>query len=117
MEPARRVVRLYDSILPSGNGYKVNIATSRFWIYSGQTAGREAALADKQKGGHGALGVMERHLSRADYLAGDRYSIADIALYAYTHVAHESHFDLAPYPAVRAWLDRIRVQPGHLTMT
>jgi glutathione S-transferase len=66
--------------------------------------------------GHRALGVMERHLSLHDYFAADRYTIADIALYAYTHVAHQCDFDLSAFPAVRAWLDRVAAQPGHVAM-
>jgi glutathione S-transferase len=97
--------------------HEPNIATSRFWYYAGLSAGREAALADKQKAGHAALATMALHLERQAFFAGDRYSIADIALYAYTHVAEEGRFDLAPYPAIRAWLERVRTQPGHVAMT
>ena len=50
------------------------------------------------------------------YLVGERYTIADISLYAYTHVAHEGGFDLGPYPAIRAWLERVAAQPGHITI-
>jgi glutathione S-transferase len=59
---------------------------------------------------------MERHLDGLEYFVGDRYSIADIALYAYTHVADEGGFDLADYPAINAWLDRVAAQPGHITI-
>jgi glutathione S-transferase len=57
---------------------------------------------------------MERHLDGREFLVGERYSIADISLYAYTHVAHEGGFELEPYPAVRAWLARVAAQPGHV---
>jgi glutathione S-transferase len=60
---------------------------------------------------------MEQHLARRPFFAADRYTIADIALYAYTHVAHEGGFELAKFPAVRAWLDRVGSQPGHLAMS
>jgi glutathione S-transferase len=60
---------------------------------------------------------MEGHLARRSWFVGERYSIADIALYAYTHVADEAGFDLAGYPAVRAWLARVRGQPGHIPIT
>ena len=73
-------------------------------------------LAEKQRRGHQALGVMEQHLSRQPFFAGERYSIADISLYGYTHVADEGGFNLAPYPAIRGWLARVRAQPGHVTM-
>ena len=60
---------------------------------------------------------MERHLSATDNFAGGRYTIADIALYAYTHAAHEGDFDLAPYPNPRSWLDRVASRPNHIPIT
>ena len=57
---------------------------------------------------------MERHLEARSFLVGERYSIADISLFAYTHVAHEGDFDLAPYPAIRSWLERVGAQPDHV---
>jgi glutathione S-transferase len=66
--------------------------------------------------GYAALAAMEQQLDGFDYFVGDRYSIADIALYAYTHVAHEGGFDLDAYPAISAWLDRVANQPGHITI-
>jgi glutathione S-transferase len=57
---------------------------------------------------------MERHLNGREFFVGGRYSIADISLYAYTHVAHEGDFDLGAYPAIRAWLERVAAQPGHV---
>jgi glutathione S-transferase len=60
---------------------------------------------------------MEQHLRARGFFAGDAYTIADIALYAYTHVAHEGGFDLAPFPAVRAWLARVADQPRHIRIT
>jgi len=93
------------------------IATSRFWIrYLGKAEEYREQLAAKRPGGEAALAVMEGELGKRDWFAGDRYSIADIALYAYTHVADEGGFDLASYPAVRAWLGRIAAQPGHVEM-
>ena len=70
----------------------------------------------RRERGHGALAAMERHLAELEFFVGGRYSIADIALYAYTHVAHEGGFDLAGYPAINAWLDRVAAQPGHITI-
>ena len=57
---------------------------------------------------------MDEHLAGRKYLVGDRLTLADVALYAYTHVAHEGGFDLSPYPAVRDWLDRVASEPGHV---
>jgi glutathione S-transferase len=94
------------------------IAVARFWLaYSGKPdefAGNRRARA--LTGGYAALDAMERHLSGRRFLVGDRYSVADISLYAYTHVAHEGEFDLSKYGAIRAWLDRVRAQPGHVTI-
>src|SRR5437879_5080694 len=67
--------------------------------------------------GHQALGVMERHLAGRSFFVDGRYTIADIALYAYTHVADEGGFDLAPYPGVRAWLSRVAQERGHVPIT
>jgi glutathione S-transferase len=67
--------------------------------------------------GYDALGVMEGHLKSREWFVGDRYSIADIALYAYTHVADEGGFDLSNYPATRAWLERVESQPRHIPIT
>ena len=78
---------------------------------------RRRDLPRLEEGGHAALKVMERHLEARQYVVGNRFSIADIALYAYTHVAHEGGFDLEPYPAVRAWLERVRARPRHVPIT
>ncbi len=70
----------------------------------------------RRERGYAALTAMEQQLDGHDYFVGDRYSIADVALYAYTHVAHEGGFDLGGYPAISAWLDRVANQPGHITI-
>lgn len=99
--------------------HEPNIATVRYWITHNleMTPERVAALPGKRAGGVAALGVMEGHLQKNDWFAGGKYSIADIALYAYTHVAEEGGFDLKPYPAVRAWLARVAQRPGHIPIT
>ncbi len=98
--------------------HEPNIATSRFWLMHGElTAERLAALPQKRTLGYAALGVMEQHLATRTFFVGERYSIADIALYAYTHVAHEGEFDLSRYPHIRAWLERVRTQPKHIPIT
>jgi glutathione S-transferase len=94
------------------------IAVARAWLHLfGMDEERKRQLPQKQKLGHDALGVMERHLSENDFFVAGRYTIADIALYAYTHVADEGGFDLAGYPRVRAWLERVRSQPKHIPIT
>lgn len=99
--------------------HEPNIATSRYWLTHGFeiTPERKAMLELKKKGGIEALRVMEGHLARRQYFVAERYTIADIALYAYTHVAEEGGFALAPYPALRAWLARVAAQPRHIPIT
>lgn len=77
---------------------------------------RYRELPRLQERGNQALAVMEQHLARHPFFAGEQYSIADIALYAYTHVADEGGFDLSPYAAIRGWLERVRAQPRHVAM-
>jgi glutathione S-transferase len=89
------------------------VAVPRFWLTKAIDVGQDA-LAERQRVGYLAFDAMEAHLVGHDYLAGGSYSIADIALYAYTHVADEGGFDLAAYPAIRSWLDRVAAQPGHV---
>ena len=93
------------------------IAVARFINkYLGMPEDRRAEFESKKKGGLKALRVMEKALEKTLFLVGDHYSIADISLYAYTHVAAEGGFDLSEFPAVNAWLMRVRQQPGHVTM-
>lgn len=97
--------------------HEPNIATSRFIIkYLGSPPERQAALEEKRVGGYKALDVMEGQLTNSTFMAGSEYSIADIALYAYTHTADEGGFDLTDYPTVRAWLDRVVATPGYVPM-
>jgi glutathione S-transferase len=90
-----------------------NIAVLRFWAEAG-TSHPDAEVQAKREGGERALRGLERHLDGRRFLVGDAYSIADIALYAYTHVAPEGGFTLQPYPAVEAWLARVADHPGHV---
>ena len=93
------------------------IATARYIVrYLGRPAEHEQRLQDKMAPGYAALQVMQQHLNVHSYFVGDRYTIADIALYAYTHVAYEGGFDLSPYPAVGAWLARIKSQRCYVGM-
>ena len=96
--------------------HEPNIAVARFWAHAGITP----ADADRDRtatGGRAALAAMDHHLTSREFLVCDRYTIADIALYAYTHVAPEGGFTLDPYPAVRSWLARVAAQPGHIAIT
>jgi glutathione S-transferase len=138
-------VVLYDSP-PSGNCYKVRLLLAHLGLpyerrfvdaidrsnkreeldslaparFIRRFSGRPEAFADRldqlTKTAHRALGTMERHLDGSAFFVGDRLSLADIALYAYTHIAHEAGLDLEQYPKVRAWLDRVAAVPGHVPM-
>jgi glutathione S-transferase len=95
-----------------------NIGAAYFWLalVKGGRELQQHALEDWMEEGYRALAVMENHLKTRSFFAADRYTIADIALYAYTHIAHQCDYDLASFPSVRAWLDRIANQPGHISM-
>ena len=94
------------------------IAVARYLNrYLGLPEERLDEYRSKQQGGHKALAVMERQLKGSVYLVGDNPTIADISLYAYTHVAHEGGFELSGYPAIKKWLDRFSSLPGYLAMS
>jgi glutathione S-transferase len=101
--------------------HEPNIATMRFWLaFVGESqlnAAQREQIAGKRSAGEAALSLMERHLADRSHFVGDRLSLADIALYAYTHVADEGGFDLADYPAVQAWLMRVAAEPGFVPMS
>jgi glutathione S-transferase len=91
------------------------IAVVRFWLaYSGRPDDFAERVPERTAAGYRALDALEQGLAGRDWLVGDSMSLADIALYAYTHVAGEGGFDLAGYPGIRAWLDRVAAVPGHV---
>jgi len=93
------------------------IAVARYInVYLGLPDDKKAEYSSKQAGGYRALAVMEHQLTLTPFLLGDVISLADISLFAYTHVAHEGGFDLAPYPAIRNWIGLIREQNGFIPM-
>ena len=98
--------------------HEPNIAVARFWhIFRPEALpAKEAEMKVWNKKGHAALEVMESHLAEHSFFAGNRYSIADIALFAYTHVAPEGGFELSRYDGINAWLDRVKHQPGYVPM-
>ena len=93
------------------------IAVVRFWVAFSASPPPAEEIEARRGAGYRALDAMERFLADAAYLAGGRYTIADIALYAYTHVAGEGGFDLTRYPAIGGWLARVAAQPGHVAIT
>lgn len=97
--------------------HEPSIAVVRFLIaVAGKAEQHADRIREQTANGYVALDAMERHLSDRTFLVGERYTIADISLYAYTHVAGEGGFDLERYPAIRAWLDRVAAQPGHISI-
>ncbi|UYN95107.1 MAG: glutathione S-transferase family protein [Enhydrobacter sp.] len=94
------------------------VAVARFWKHYLPTLTplQEMDLPNRMKGGYAALGVMDRYLADRDFFVDGRFGLADVALYAYTHVADEGGFDLAGYPNVRAWLARVAGRPRHVTI-
>ena len=94
------------------------VATSRFILrHLPANSPRRAELPDRQERGLQAIAVMEKHLAWRPYFVGERLSVADLALYAYTHVADQAGLDLTPFPAVRGWMTRVASQPGHVPIT
>jgi glutathione S-transferase len=95
------------------------IAVVRFWVrYSGRPEAFVDRIEERMAAGYRALGAMEKHLGVQGrrYFVGDTPTLADVVLYAYTHVADEGGFHLAGYPAIRAWIDRVASEPGHVTI-
>jgi len=100
-----------------GSVHQPSLAIARFLVkFVEMTDEYRAMLRQKQKEGYVALETMEGQLEGEDFFVGDRYSIADIALFAYTHVAHEGGFDLRPFPAIRGWLERLQARPKYVPM-
>ncbi len=101
--------------------HEPNVATLRFWYGTVGEANltdlQRAQLPSRRAAGEAALALMDEHLQGRPFLVGDALTLADIALFAYTHVAGEGGFDLARYPAVAAWLARVASLPGHIAIT
>lgn len=92
--------------------HEPGIAVARFWLAYADDPPPAAEIEARQRVGRAALEVMECHLEAREYFVAERFTIADIALYAYTHVAPEAGIELEPYPAAQAWLARVAAQPG-----
>jgi len=98
--------------------HEPHIATSRYWIsILGKAEEYREAIAQKREPGYAALKVMEQYLEKHPFFVGDRYSIADICLFAYTHVCHEGGFELTSFPAIRTWIGRVKAQPNYLPIS
>lgn len=97
--------------------HEPHIAVARYIVrYLNRPPALEESLRQKMGPGYRALDVMEKHLSSRTFFVAQRYTIADIALYGYTHVAHEGDFDLSKYSAISSWIERVRAQVGYIDM-
>ena len=110
--------KVYEWLFFEQYSHEPYVATVRFWSILARrgTEGLAAKIDERTPGGYAALGVMEQTLARSPFLVGDEPTLADVALFAYTHVAPEGGFDLARYPAVTAWLPRFAAVPGFVAM-
>jgi glutathione S-transferase len=119
--PADRLerARLWHWLCFEQYNLEPNVATVRFWLHSLHKTPQELGekLTEKVDKGKQALAVLEQALEGRDFLVGNRYSLADIGLYAYTHVAEEGGFPLQPYPNIRAWIGRVESQPRYAPIT
>jgi glutathione S-transferase len=101
--------------------HEPNVATMRFWKaflgFDKLNEAQRAQLEGKWLAGEAALGLMDKHLAEHDWFVGNGLTLADICLYAYTHVADEGGFVLSRYPAIQAWISRVAAQPGHVTIS
>jgi glutathione S-transferase len=97
--------------------HEPSIAVVRFWVCFAASPPPAQEIEARRAGGYRALDALERHLTENDFLVASRYTIADIALYAYTHVAPEGGFDLGRYAQIRAWLERVAARPGHVPIS
>jgi glutathione S-transferase len=100
--------RVWQWLFFEQNFVEPNIGTARFWRLTGRDVERAELLAARLEAGKAALETLERHLTGRRFLVDDRYTVADVSLFAYVHVAHEAGIDTSGYPAVRAWLDEVR---------
>ncbi len=94
--------------------HEPNIAVVRFWVRWAPDPPPESEIEAKRQAGYVTLDAMEIHLADREFFVAERFTIADIALYGYTHVAHEGGFDMSRYPAIAAWIARVAAQPGHV---
>ncbi len=108
---------MYEWLFFEQYSHEPYIATVRFWVkHAGKAEEKKQEIVERTARGYAALGVMEKALAAAPFLVGDRPTLADIALYAYTHVAPEGGFSLDDTPAIRRWLDRVASVPGFVPM-
>jgi len=115
-EDRRKFALIFQWMFFEQYSHEPFIATSRFWLqHKPDSPEKSALLASKRDGGWAALKIMEDHLTKNDFFIND-YSIADIALFAYTHVSHEGGFELDGLPKIQSWIERVKAQSGFVPM-
>jgi glutathione S-transferase len=112
--PADRLdrARVHQWLFFEQNLLEPNVGTARFWRLTGRAEQRPEVFAQKLEVGRAALEALERGLAGKEFLAAGRYTVADISLFAYTHIAHEAGIDMGAFPSIQAWLARVAAQPG-----
>jgi glutathione S-transferase len=112
--PADRVevAHVHQWLFFEQNLLEPNVGTARFWRLTGRDALRPEAFEQRREAGEAALETLDRHLGGRDFLVDGSYSVADIALYAYTHIAHQAGIDMSAYPAIGPWLARVESTDG-----
>jgi glutathione S-transferase len=109
--------KMYEWLFFEQYSHEPYIATVRFWVKeAGKAQEKAQEIVERTGRGHAALGVMEKALAATPFLVGEQPTLADLALFAYTHVAPEGGFSLEPYPAIRRWLERVTSLPGFVPM-
>ena len=109
--------KVYEWLFFEQYSHEPYIATVRFWVkFAGKAEEKKLEIVERTARGYAALGVMEKALSASPFLVGERATLADIALYAYTHVAPQGGFSLDEFPAIRRWLYRVPAEPGFVPM-
>jgi glutathione S-transferase len=104
--------RVWQWLFFEQNLLEPNVGTARFWHLTGRDVERPEVFAARLESGRSALDALERHFDGSRFLLGDAYTVADVSLFAYAHVAHEAGIEMEPYPSVRAWLEEVRRTDG-----
>jgi glutathione S-transferase len=112
--PSERLerARVHQWLFFEQNLLEPNVGTARFWKLTGRASRQPEVIEQKVEAGRDALGVLERRLAGRSFLAADGYTVADLALYGYTHVAHEAGIDMSGFPAIAGWIVRVEAQSG-----
>jgi glutathione S-transferase len=106
--------RVWQWLFFEQNLFEPNVGTARFWRLSGRDVERPEVFAARVEASRGALEALERHLAESRFLLGDAYTVADVSLFAYAHVANEAGIEMGPYPSVGAWLEAVRGTDGFM---